>query len=102
MEFGISKCAMIEMKRGKMVKNDGIALLNDKRIRSLEADEAYKYLGVLQSDEEKSKEMKRIVRKEYFRRLRVILRSNHNSGNTIQAITARVVSIIRYGAGIIE
>ena len=102
MEFGISKCAMIEMKRGKIVKNDGIELPDGERIRSLEIDEAYKYLWVLQSDKEKSKEMKEIVRKEYFRRLRMILRSSLNSGNTVQAINARAVSIIRYGAGIIE
>ena len=102
MEFGISKCAMIEMKRGKMVKNDGIELPDGERIRSLEIDEAYKYLGVLQSDKGKSKEMKGIVRKEYFRRLRMILRSSLNSGNTVQTINARAVLIIRYGAGIIE
>ena len=41
MEFGISKCAMMEMKRGKMAKNDGIELPNGKRIRSLETYISY-------------------------------------------------------------
>ena len=46
--------------------------------------------------------MNEIISKEYFRRLRMIIRSSLNSGNTVQAINARAVSIIRYGAGIIE
>ena len=66
MEFGIWKCVMIEMKRGKLVKNDRIELPDGERIRSLETDEAYKYLGVLKSDKEKSKELKEIVRKSTF------------------------------------
>ena len=32
----------------------------------------------------------------------MILRSSLNSGNTVQAINARAVMIIRYGAGIVE
>ena len=46
--------------------------------------------------------MKDIWRKEYYHRVRKILRSSLNAGNTIQAINSRAVSLIRYGAGIIE
>ena len=73
MEFGISKCAMVEMKRGKMVSSEGIELREGELIKSLEEGEGYKYLGVIQSDKVKSKEMKGILRKEYFRRTRKIL-----------------------------
>ena len=50
----------------------------------------------------KSKEMKDMITKEYYRRIRKILKVSLNAGNTIQAINARAVSIIRYGAGIVE
>ena len=102
MEFGISKCAMVEVKRGKMVKREGIDLPDGSTIQSLEVGAGYKYLGVLQSDRILSKEMKVILKKEYFRRLRKILNSKLNAGNTIHAINSRAVSIIRYGAGIID
>ena len=35
MQFGIDKCAMLVMKKGKIVKSDGIQLPNDKVIKSL-------------------------------------------------------------------
>ena len=40
--------------------------------------------------------------KEYFRRIRMISKSRLNAGNTIQAINSKAVSLIRYGAGILE
>ena len=43
-----------------------------------------------------------MLSKEYFRRIRKILKSSLNAGNTIQAINSRAVSIIRYGAGIVD
>ena len=46
--------------------------------------------------------MKNMLTKEYFRRTKKILKSSLNSGNTFKAINSRAVSIIRYGAGIIE
>ena len=103
MEFGISKCAMLVMKKGKIVSCEGITLPNDKRIRALSDDnKAYKYLGVLEVDDIRHSEMKDGIRKEYFRRLRKILKSKLNGGNVIKAINSRAVSLVRYGAGIID
>ena len=102
MTFGIEKCAMVEMKRGKLIDNDGLDLPEGQKIKSLQDEEAYKYLGVLENDKIKSTEMKDILRQEYFRRVKKILRSKLNAGNIIQAINSRAVSLIRYGAGIID
>ena len=65
MQIGIDKCVMLAMKKGKMVKSDGIQLLNDKVIKSLEEGESYKYLGVLEADEVMVNEMNDKVKKEY-------------------------------------
>ena len=46
MEFGIEKCAMLVMKRGKIVKSAGIELTDGKIIKSLQEGESYKYLGI--------------------------------------------------------
>ena len=102
MDFGIEKCAMVQMKRGKFVISEGIELLNGKKIRSLDDQEGYKYLGILQFDDIKHKEVKEKLKKEYVRRVRKILKSHLNGGNVIQAINARAVSIIRYSAGILD
>ena len=59
MEFGIQKCAMLILKRGKSVKTEGIQLQNNKYIRSLEYAENYTYLGVLQTNDIKCSEMRK-------------------------------------------
>ena len=41
MQFGIDKCAMLVMKKEKIVKSDGIQLPNDEVIKSLEEGESY-------------------------------------------------------------
>ena len=102
MEFGISKCAMLEMKRGKVVDSNGIDLPSGETIKALESNDGYKYLGIIQCDATKNTEMKEMLSKEYFRRIRKILKSSLNAGNTIKAINSRAVSIIRYGAGIVD
>ena len=50
MEFSINKYGMLVLKRGKMVKFEGIKLPENKVIRSLREDEEYKYLGILRAD----------------------------------------------------
>ena len=68
-----------------------------------EADEnGYKYLSVLQTEEVMDKEMKRIVSDEYWRRMRLLAKSNLNAGNLVQGINAWAVGLVSYSAGILE
>ena len=90
MEFGIEKCAMLVMEKGKIVKSVGIELPNGKVIKSLQEGESCKYLGIL---EEK---MKLNVSKEYIRRLRKVLKSKLNGGNLVCGVNTWAVSLIRY------
>ena len=102
MQFGILKCVMLEMERGKVVQSDGAILPSGETIKSLENEKGYKYMGILQFDSVKSKEMKDSITYEYYLKIRKNLKASLNVGNTIQAINARAVSIIRYRAGITE
>ena len=43
MEFGIDKCAIMEMKSGKMVNTPGCKLPNESTIKGLNLDDNYKY-----------------------------------------------------------
>ena len=103
MEFGISKCALLVMKRGRLTSCDGIVLPDSKRMRSLsEGGDGYKYLGVLEADDIRHMEMKETVQKEYFRRIRKILKSKLNGSNIIQARNSMAASLVRYGSGLID
>ena len=46
--FGIEKCAMLVVEKGKIVKSVGIELPDGKVIKSLQECESYKYLGILE------------------------------------------------------
>ena len=101
MEFGLSKCGVLMMKRGKVVESDGLCMPDGEMMRNIE-ESGYKYLGVLEVDGIKHDQMKEQVKKEYTRRIRSILKSKLNGGNIISAINSRAVSVVRYGAGIIK
>ena len=62
----------------------------------------YRYLGIMETDKIKEKEMKEKFSKEYLRRLRLILRSKLNGRNKIMAVNTWVASVMRYGAGILK
>ena len=49
----------------------------------------------------KMKEMKEKVRKEYYRRLRLLLESKLNGGNVIKAVNTWAVAVLRYSGGIL-
>ena len=50
MEFGVEKCGVIVMQKGKIVKSVGTELPNGNVIKSLQEDESYEYLGILEAD----------------------------------------------------
>ena len=66
MEFRLPKCEVLIMKRGKVVKSEGISMPDGKRMKNIE-EGGYKYLGILEADGVKHEEMKDQIKKEYFR-----------------------------------
>ena len=101
MEFGLSKCGVLIMKRGKVVESDGLCIPDGTMMRNIE-EGGYQYLGTLEADGIKHDEMKEQLKEEYTRSVRNVLKLNLNGGNIISAINSRAVSIDRYGAGIIK
>ena len=64
MRFGIEKCGVIIMKRGKMVTCDRIELPDGQKMKGVH-EEGYKYLGIVELDRIKEREMKERFTKEY-------------------------------------
>ena len=85
MEFGIKKCGVVILKKGKLVKFDGIQLPNEEIMKEVD-ENGYTYFGILEFDEIEEHEMKIKVTVECNRRLRLILKSKLNGKNKIQAI----------------
>ena len=101
MEFGLRKCGVVTLKRGKLARCEGIELPDGEVMKEVE-QEGYTYLGIVELDKIKEKEMKEKITREYKRRLRLILKSKLNGRNKITAMNTWAVAIFRYGAGILD
>ena len=94
MDFGTEKCALMIMKRRKLIRSEGIKLPDGRRIRSTgEDDDGYKYLGVLEVDDIIHEVMKTNMKK-YTRRAKKAFTSKLKGGNVIKAINSLVVEML--------
>ena len=101
MEFGIKKCGVTIMNRGKVKSTNRIELPSGEMIREIEKD-GHKQLRILEYDRVKEQEMKDQFRNQYFRMARLILKSKLNGKNKIMVLNTQTVSILRYGAGLLK
>ena len=69
---------------------------NNIKIKTLEENETYEYLGILEADTIKQAEMKEKIQKEYLRRTRKLLETKLSSRNLIKGINTWAVPLVRY------
>ena len=101
MEFGIEKCAIVNIQRGKVTRTDGIQLTDGNNIKDID-ETGYECLGIIEGGEIKHQEVKEKIIKECIKRVKAILKSKLNSGNIVKAINTWAVPVIRYSAGIVD
>ena len=101
MEFGIDKCAVLSIRKGVKVHSDGIGLPSGEAMKELD-ENGYKYLGVLEGADIMNREMKKKVKEEYLRRVKLVAKSRLYAGNLINGINAWAVSVVRYSAGVLN
>ena len=102
MEFGLDKCAKASFKRSQKVSAQGIPLNDKQVIQDLDQAETYKYLGMEEAERVQHHKMKVKIRKEYKRRIKLVLKSELNARNKIAAINTLAVPVILYSYGVID
>lgn len=102
MEFGLDKCAKATFRRGKKATTENIPLSNEMTIRELDQERTYTYLGIEEADGTEHHKMKAKVKKEYKRRLKLVLRSQLNARNKITAINTLAVPVVSYSYGVLN
>ena len=102
MEFGLDKYAKASFKRGKKVSAEGIPLNDNQVIQDLDQAETYKYLGMEEGEGVQHHKMKVKIRKEYKKRMKLVLKSELNTQNKIAAINTLVIPVILYSYGVID
>jgi hypothetical protein len=78
MEFGLDKWAKVVFKKGKLVHSQNLVVDISREIQELKQGKIYKYLGIEECDGI-HQQMKGRLKKEYTRRLRMILKSELNA-----------------------
>jgi hypothetical protein len=84
MKYGFEKCARISLKNGTVYRKQHIGNTVENEIKELEPMKAYKYLGVEENHNIEHRNEKEKLKKEYIRRLRLIL-ITELSDNKMQA-----------------
>ena len=102
MEFGLEKRAKASFKKGKLASTGNIVINDDTETQELDQEGVYKYLGVDESDGVQHSKMKEKIRKEYNRRVRLILRTELKGRNKIEAINSLAVPVVQYSFSIID
>ena len=93
---------MLVIEKGKILKLVSRELPDGKVIKSVQEGESFKYLGILESDRFLGEDMKLKVSKEYFRRLKKVLKLKLNGGNLVQGVSTWAVSLLRYSAAFLS
>ena len=95
--YVVKKCAEIVFRKGKIIKGEGLAVLEEK-MDALDPNknEIYKFLGCKQADKIDVKRVMERVKKEIRRRLDHLTGLNLNDKNLMKVITCRVIPVAGY------
>ena len=96
MEFGLGKCAKATFKHGRLTNTTDLELDVNTVIKELDQEGTYKYLGVSEGDGLQHSSMKEKIRKEYYRRVRMVLKSELNASSRITAINTLATPVVTY------
>ena len=95
--YGVKKCAEIVFKKGKMIKGEGLTVLEEK-MEALDPNktEIYTFLGCEQANKIDVKRVMERVKKEIRKRLDHLTSLNLNDQNLMKAINSRVIPVAGY------
>ena len=92
--YGVKKCAEIVFKKGKMIKGEGLTVLEEKmEVLDPNKNEIYTSLGCEQANKIDVKRVMERVKKEIRKRLDHLTSLNFNDQNLMKAIDSRVIPV---------
>eukprot|EP00794_Sanderia_malayensis_P001842 gene1842-2074_t len=87
---------------GRLKTTTSATLDQNTTVKELDPEEANKYLGVAEGHGINHASMKEKVRKEYYRRIRLVLKTELNSENRIEALNILAVPVVQYSLNILN
>ena len=90
------------LKRGRVKSKMHIGSTFENDIKELDPSKAYTYLGIEEDYDIQHKNEKEKLKKEYFRRLRLVWGTELSAKKKIQAIVSLAVPVLTYSFGIVN
>jgi hypothetical protein len=100
MSFGIDKCKTQSICRGHYENLEYIT--QGEIIKNLNKGKFYKYLGINQSNHIQHSIIKENLEKQFYLRIKSILKSKLNDNNLIKAVNTYAVPLLTYSFGVIK
>jgi hypothetical protein len=101
MSFGIDKCKTQSICRGRYENLEYITK-EGEIIKNLNKGEFCKYLGINQSNHIQHSIIKENLEKQFYLRIKSILKSKLNGNNLIKAVNTYAVPLLTYSFGVIK
>jgi hypothetical protein len=101
MSFGIDKCKTQSICRGDYENLEYITK-EGEIIKNLNKGEFYKYLGINESNHIQHSIIKENLEKQFYLRIKSVLKSKLNGNNLIKAVNTYAVPLLTYSFGVIK
>lgn len=101
MTFGVDKCQVVSIIKGKLSHGDPTSLDENTEISPME-DTPYKYLGMLQSNRIEHAQIKEDLTRKFEMKLNSLLKTKLNASNLTKAINSYAIPTLEYSFGIIK
>jgi len=95
MKFGLEKCATICLKRGSVQSKMHVESTFENGIKELNPRKTCKYLGIEEGFDIQHKNEKEKLKKEYLRKLRLVLSTELSARDNIEATGSLAVPALR-------
>ena len=99
--YGVSKCAEIVFEHGKMVRGEGLTVL-DERMETMNPDgnEIYKFFDIKQADGIKSKVILECVKNKVEKRVKMLVITELDDTNLDSTINVKVIPVAAYSINV--
>ena len=95
--YRVKKCVEIVFKKGKMIKEEALAVLEEKMdLLRPNKNEIYRFLGCEWTDKINAKRVTERVKKEIRKRLGYLTGLNLNDQNFMKAINCQIIPVAGY------
>jgi hypothetical protein len=102
MSFGIDKCKTQSVCRGHYENLGYTYNITKEIINNLNKGEFYEYLGINQSNHIQHSIIKENLEKQFYLRIKSLLKSKLNGNNLIKAVNTYAVPLLTYSFGVIK